>query len=568
MKVHKIFKRTFEINKIVVFYLFLFVVIGILQSYNNRYYIYSDLISYLDISKNIYNNNISYALNAFWSPLYPFIIGLILKITDPSIYYESWVVYSTNFVIFICSFFCFIFFINGFINYLKERKIIDRETDKNIINLLYFISYSLFLLCSVEWLRSYDKSVTATPVDTLVTCFVYLSFGYIIRIFILYNKRMNYVLLSVFLCLGYFTKAVIFPFGIILYVLLFLFYKKNNLKFIFISFGIFIIISGSWIFLLSKSKGYFTISDAGKLNYAWCVNHVKPPLVHWQGEKDSDSFPKHSTRIIYHNPDIYEFTNPVSGSYPPFYDPSYWHEGLKIKFDLNQQMIAIKSSVVMYLRYSWILLLTAILMIIITLNKKGRSGHKSFFTSNFYLFLAAFSGLLMYLLINVETRYVASFLLTAFILIFFSVIIALYKQNYKAAIFFASLICAFIIVKESMEIYKDTRNLFEYTKENPQCKVAEYLKENNMHSGDIVADVLNGCNNYWAWLAGVKIGFDISPFDENAFWISDSSKKAEIYNMLKEKNVKAIISNELSEPPTEKEWINIKDTDFYVLLLK
>lgn len=568
MKVHKIFKRPFEINKITAFYFCLFVVIGVIQLYNNCHYIYSDLISYLDIGDNIYNKDISYALNAFWNPLYSFIIGLILKITDPSIYYESWIVYSISFIIFICSFFCFAFFINGLILYLKEKKIIPKEAEKSITNILYFISYSLFLYCSVEWLRSYDKSVTATPVDTLVTCFVYLSFGYIIRIFIRNSKKKNYILLCIFLCLGYFTKAVLFPFGIMLFVLLFLFYKKINYKMLFISFGIFIIISGSWVFLLSKSKGYFTFSDTGKLNYAWCVNQIRPSFIHWQGEKGSDNIPVHPTRIIYHNPEVYEFEDPIAGSYPAFYDPSYWYEGLKIKFDVNQQVIAVKSSVVMYLRCSWILLIAAMLLTLITLNKKGRSEHKSFIKSIFYLFLAAFSGLLMYLLINVETRYVASFLLITFVLIFFSVIIALYKKNYRAAIIFASLVCAFIIVKESKEIYKVTRDSFKYTKEDPQCQVAAYLKENNLHTGDIVADVLNGCNNYWARLSGVKIGMDISPFDKYAFWDADLSKKDEIYNLLKEKNVKAIISNELSIPPEDKDWKNVKGTDFYVLLLK
>lgn len=567
MKVHKIFKRLNEINKITLIYFFLFVVIGLLQAYNNRNYIYSDLIAYLDVADNIYNKDISYSLNAIWSPLYPFLIGLILKIIHPSIFYESWVIYFSNFFIFICSFFCFTFFINGLISYLKEKKLIPDKTDKSIINILYFISYSLFLLCSVEWLKSYDKSVTATPVDTLVSCFVLLSLGYIIRIFLQKNKWKNYFLLSICVCLGYFSKPFFLPYGIILFILLLLFYKKINLRLLFISFGIFIIISGSWVFLLSKSKGYFTTSDIGKLNYAWCVNLVRPSFVHWQGEKGSNNIPIHPTRIIHHDPDVYEFIGTVAGSYPPYYDISYWYEGLKIKFDLNQQIIAIKSSVVMYLRCSWILLFAAMLLILITLNKKGRSGHKSFIKSTFYLFLSAFSGLLMYLLINVETRYVASFLLTAFILIFFSVIIALYKQNYKAAILFASLICAFIIVKESREVYKVTLNSFNNTNENPQCKVAEYLK-NNVNSGDMVADVLNGCNNYWARLAGVKIGMDISPFDEYAFWDADSLKKAEIYNMLKERNVKAIVSNELLKPPEEKDWENINGTDFYVLLLK
>ena len=47
----------------------------------------------------------------------------------------------------------------------------------------------------------------------------------------------------------------------------------------------------------------------------------------------------HPTRKVFDRPAIYEFgSDPVGGTYPIWYDPSYWHEGETPHFDLRGQL--------------------------------------------------------------------------------------------------------------------------------------------------------------------------------------------------------------------------------------
>ena len=38
---------------------------------------------------------------------------------------------------------------------------------------------------------------------------------------------------------------------------------------------------------------------------------------------------------------MYEYASPVGGTYPPWYDPSYWHAGVRTYFNLSQQLVAV-----------------------------------------------------------------------------------------------------------------------------------------------------------------------------------------------------------------------------------
>jgi hypothetical protein len=58
------------------------------------------------------------------------------------------------------------------------------------------------------------------------------------------------------------------------------------------------------------------------------VNRVTPAFRHWQGSKPGHADAQHPTRQIYGGPAVYEFATPIAGTYPVWYDPSYWYAGL------------------------------------------------------------------------------------------------------------------------------------------------------------------------------------------------------------------------------------------------
>src|SRR5207245_8576714 len=93
--------------------------------------------------------------------------------------------------------------------------------------------------------------------------------------------------------------------------------------------------------LLSCSNHLITFGDRGSIAYEVYVN-VVDQFVPTRSEL------KHPVNKIYDTPPTYEFGGPIGGTYPLWYDSTYWHEGIRPYFDLAQQSRAIAASLVTY----------------------------------------------------------------------------------------------------------------------------------------------------------------------------------------------------------------------------
>jgi len=112
------------------------------------------------------------------------------------------------------------------------------------------------------------------------------------------------------------------------------------------TFAIFAAIVGLYIWALSEAKGRFTWGDSAWLNVAIHVNGV--PYVNWQGGPESSGQPIHPTRQLSMRPPIFEFATPIPGTYPPWYDPAYWNEGVRITRSPRDWAAAVKHQIRLY----------------------------------------------------------------------------------------------------------------------------------------------------------------------------------------------------------------------------
>jgi hypothetical protein len=62
------------------------ILLGALQTWANRYSVWVDVVSYLDIGDAYLQGNWTTAINACWSPFYSWLLGLALLIFKPSPY--------------------------------------------------------------------------------------------------------------------------------------------------------------------------------------------------------------------------------------------------------------------------------------------------------------------------------------------------------------------------------------------------------------------------------------------------------------------------------------------------
>src|SRR5271167_2870431 len=79
--------------------------LGLLQVCAHRHVMNPDGISYLEIARAGISGWHGF-VNAYWSPLYPFLISLVLRMFQPSIYWEFTVAHLLNFGIYLAAFAC------------------------------------------------------------------------------------------------------------------------------------------------------------------------------------------------------------------------------------------------------------------------------------------------------------------------------------------------------------------------------------------------------------------------------------------------------------------------------
>jgi hypothetical protein len=81
------------------------------QAWSARFYATPDGVSYMDLSDAVLAGNWRELLNAYWSPLYPALIGMLRAVFQPSAYWEFGVVHLLNFLLFVGSLVGFEYFI-------------------------------------------------------------------------------------------------------------------------------------------------------------------------------------------------------------------------------------------------------------------------------------------------------------------------------------------------------------------------------------------------------------------------------------------------------------------------
>src|ERR1700730_15801460 len=70
---------------------------GLLQALAVRFYISGDGDSYLDVARAYLRGDLANAITAYWSPFYSWLIGLVLRVSKPSGYWETAILHLLTF---------------------------------------------------------------------------------------------------------------------------------------------------------------------------------------------------------------------------------------------------------------------------------------------------------------------------------------------------------------------------------------------------------------------------------------------------------------------------------------
>ncbi len=249
---------------------FLALVLGLIQAWSTRHAMNPDGISYLDIGDAYMRGDWQGAINAYWSPLYSWLLGLAMIVFKPSAYWEFPLVHLLNFMIYAGALLSFEFFLRQFLQHRRENTSPSERGDAACPEWICLaLSYTLFIWSSLVLI-----GIDVVTPDMCVAAIVYLASGLILRIRRGFGTWAAFIILGAVLGFGYLIKAPLFLLSFI-FIGLAAFSFGNLRKALprsLTALFVFFMIAAPWIAAISQSKGRLTFGDSAKLNYAWVLN--------------------------------------------------------------------------------------------------------------------------------------------------------------------------------------------------------------------------------------------------------------------------------------------------------
>ncbi len=479
----------------------------------------SDGISYLDMADAASQGNPAALLHPYWSPLYPTLLAVALKLFKPGAASEVLVVHLVNCCVGLWALAGFAFFES------RWSKMRDGGMASSIF------AYAVFLWGSVTMIGL----ELASP-DLCAAALIFLAAGLCCQ---LSNGKAG-AALGVALSLAYMAKSALLPLGVVLLVLLGV--SRERRKQVAVAALVFLSLSGLFIAALSIQQQRFTIGDSGRLNYSWMVQREIPMFVGWTGVPSGSGTPLHAPRISASTPELLEFKDTVPGTYPLWANPAYFHEGLAIRLDGWKQVEALalnaKALVLDHGMVGFVLLIGLVLL------ATQRRFRLSF--AEPWMILWPVAACIQYCLVTFQPRYVGPFLVLLWI--------AAYEATFgpsKRPVLFS--ISAFLFVMQLIPIGGALKHALDTPKVPVQLAVAQELTRLGLQPGDEIASIGYPFSVYYARLAKLKVVANIKGSAE-----PNDAVKLELRRL----GVKAIVSPELRSG-----WTTLGLTNYCLKLL-
>ena len=534
------------------------IIAGFLEIWANRFFITPDGNNYLDVAGAYLRHDWASAVNAYWSPMFSWILGAVIYVTHVPAYWEKPALHLINFVAFLVSLLAFEFFFRGL---LKTYSFDDVHVESPA---WWLIGYSLFLSTSL-----YVLNIAVPTPDVWLAAMTYLAAGIVVRI---HNGEITHAIfacLGAVLALGYLLKAFFFPLSFV--ILLAAWLATGNLRKtvpqILVATLVFSALSGPFIFALSRSTHRLTFGDTGRANY---FMYTAPVLqgVFWQGENNT-GLPKHPTRELLKHPRLYEFGTPFNASYPPYYAWSYWMEGAASRFYLRGQLVTLRQAAGTFYEIWEEQAIFSVGLLILAFALAGWRLYLSSVAKLWYVWLPSLLACLAYSIVHTEQRLVAPFLLILWTAGFVAIPTSRLSGGRRVLWAVALAMCFLTCVRVAKSAVSEGLALRSSpaARENVDWDVAEGLRAMGIRPDDKVAGIVIMGRAHWARLAGVKVVAEIPLGEELTFWTADSELRRSVIDTFAGTGARAIIAEAPPLCADKTEWKQLPQTDYYVYQL-
>jgi hypothetical protein len=510
-----------------------------------------DAVAYMDLGDLLRAQHWAGIVNGYWHPMYPAFLALghtLLRATLPT---ELRAYYLVNFGIFLLGMAAVVCFTDAIV---RLRETLSERVDSHISEsrcspqrasspgtprcgapsylldrtVLRYLGVALLVIASQR-----ELSLGKIRPDALLQAFLLFAIAALLTH--LASDRLRYAaLMGVALGCAYLTKSFAFPFAL-LCIFALAFFRRLWLRHrpariipaVLIAFTCFAVVAGPYVAALSRQRHRFDFGDSGALNYAWYVGgtekmHLQPYQTGQFGS--SEVHLQHPEKELLHTPLILSYAEMAYGTYPDWFDTTYWNEQIKPRFSLRQDLPRIARDGVLAVRYLFnhpeaLLLLALLVLLGARPELRWRRSTNAFWLVPLLLGVAIWG---IYTIVNTEERYVMVAYLSILLPLFAA--LRLPQPRSEAELHTAAnlrftasaliLLLALLATGESLRIVlEDRRNLSVaglpggWTSPT-MVHVADGLQSLGVKPGETVACVGHtACLNdhYWARLAGVRI---------------------------------------------------------------
>jgi hypothetical protein len=573
----------------------------------DSYQLDGDAVAYMDIGDYLRAHQWAGTVNGYWHPMYPAFLSLghVLFHATPAT--ELCAYYFVNFVIFLLEMAAVVWFTDSIVRLRESLGSAGlRGTPCERVSLLPVSLHPVSFLVDRYTMRylglallvvasQFELSLGKVRPDALLQAF--LLFGIAALLQHLATGRLRYAaLMGLALGCAYLTKSFAFVLAFLSIAVLVVFrwlWLKHKVSRVIpgalvacVCFGV---VAVPYVAALSRQHGRLDFGDSGSLNYAWYVGgtekmHLEPYMTSQFGSAEVDL--KHPERELLHSPQILSYAELPYGTYPDWFDATYWNDGVKTHFDLRREVPRAIRNCVLVVKYLFnhpeaLILLALLFALGARLTFQWRPKGNPFWLAPLGLGVAIWG---IYGIVNTEERYVT----VAYLAIILTLFAMLRKArgtgtNIKPIASALVFLLALLAVGESLRtVLEDRRQLsaagYPYGWHSAKMDhVAEALNSMGVRPGDTVACVGSvACleDPYWARLAGVRILTEIYAKDTPVpFFLANLPNRNKAIEVVRGQGAKVLVADfgdvraSDYDPAFFKNWQQLAGTTFYALPL-
>jgi hypothetical protein len=544
-------------------------------AWNARQFISADGLSYLEVASNTIQFGPRYLLsNGYWSPGYPALLTITMKLTRPSPAFELAVVHSLDWVICVFTYSCFTFFFFNLLTWIQLAHGPVFKSNARFFSILTF-AYALLFVSNI------DVTLWLVGPFVLTEGFVYLAAGLCVLLSLPRSRFIHNAALGVVLALAYVAKAPLFPLSLVLLAIFFVHpvARQSPRTGTALALVSFLLAASPLVATLSYSKGRLTFGDAGRLNYAWHVNGV-PRTAEWDGDSIWDGHVPgahllllHPPKTISTNPTIVKFDGPFSATHSFWYDPSYWLDGIQMHFDLRQQIRTLLRSFgmdprppdgglsVFGLAVRWVSMLAGVVAFTL-LGLRFRALY-DVIKGHIWLFLwPAFAGL-MFACVVIESRYLVPFVVLGWTALFVAASIVIPPER---SIGVTLTVAAGLLLTYCPDLARSIVHTLKQPAGWENLAVAGKLEALGIQRSDELASVNWPFEAYPARLVGARFDMEVVAKDPEAFSNLPEAEVRQILATLRANGAKALFSQFHPAFRNDSGWVQISENAYVRLL--